>query len=332
MAEPGRRRSKDDPVVSVVVATHERPQRLTRLLAALAKQEGVGPFEVVVVDDASSDDTWDQIRHWEQSLPFSLRPFRLDHNAGPAVARNRGWREARGPVVAFIDDDCVPVETWLATLVAEMEEADVVQGRTAPDPDQLHRLGPFSLTVDIATPGLFETCNIAYRRRLLVSLEGFDERYRYPYGEDVDLGWRAKKAGARTAFATGALVHHDVSASSVVGKLRSTRRLEGAVMALASHPELRPVLHRRIFFRRSHPPALLALLGLVVAGRRRAPAVARLAGIAAILAYVEFRLRREPLTGAGARRPSTVAAALAVDLAEVAALASASMRHGTLVL
>lgn len=320
------------PTASVVVPTHERPQRLARLMAALSAQTGVGPFEVIVVDDASTDDTWDRLVRWERSLPFRLRPLRLERNAGPAAARNLGWQEARAQVVAFIDDDCVPSENWLATLVEEMAGAEVVQGRTQPDPAQLGRHGPFSQTVDIPRPGLFETCNIAYSRQLLVSLGGFDPRYRYPYGEDVDLGWRAKKAGARTDFAPDAVVYHDVSESSFLRRLRSTRRLEGGVLALRCHPELRPVLHRRIFFRRSHPPALVALAGIVLAVHRGGRPAVRIAGVAAMLLYAHFRVRGEPLVESPLRRITSMPAALVVDLAEIASLASASIRYRTLVL
>ena len=94
------------PLVSVVVATHNRAARLAALLESL-QQQTLEDFEVVVCDDASSDDTQDVLaRPWQ----LDLRHVRRDVAGGPAKARNAGWRAARGRLIAFTDDDCVASE------------------------------------------------------------------------------------------------------------------------------------------------------------------------------------------------------------------------------
>ncbi|MDQ2650606.1 MAG: glycosyltransferase, partial [Actinomycetota bacterium] len=76
--------------VSVVVATWNRADRLPRLLAALGDQVDAPPFELVVVDDGSTDDTPAVVAHLAASATFPVRSVRLDRNRGPAAARNAG--------------------------------------------------------------------------------------------------------------------------------------------------------------------------------------------------------------------------------------------------
>ena len=116
--------------------------------------------------------------------------------------------------------------------------------------------------------GYYETCNIAYRRTLLERLDGFDETYRLPTGEDTDLAWRAKKTGARTAFAEDALVYHEVWPSRYLDHLRDMGRRGGIVHLFSKHPELRAHLRKKLFFRPLHQQAVLALGGLIALATR----------------------------------------------------------------
>ncbi|HEY2557514.1 MAG TPA: glycosyltransferase family 2 protein, partial [Diaminobutyricibacter sp.] len=126
-----------EPAISVVVATHNRAGLLPRLVAALEAQEPCGPFEVVVVDDGSTDETFTVLEDLARVTPLDLVPVRMTRNGGPAAARNAGWQRARAPLVAFTDDDCTPQPGWLARLLDDLDRFDVVQGRTVPDPEQL---------------------------------------------------------------------------------------------------------------------------------------------------------------------------------------------------
>ena len=102
------------PDVSVVIPTFNRIDTLPEVLEALARQEGAPSFEVIVVDDGSTDDTAD----WLAERPhddLSLRALRQE-NRGPAAARNAGVAIARGEWVAFLGDDTVPAAGWLRHL------------------------------------------------------------------------------------------------------------------------------------------------------------------------------------------------------------------------
>ena len=97
------------PRATVVVATHNRAYRLSLLLHALRAQTlPRQEFEVVVVDDGSTDSTPLLLADAERSGDLDLRVLRREPAAGPATARNMGWRIARAPIIAFTDDDCRP--------------------------------------------------------------------------------------------------------------------------------------------------------------------------------------------------------------------------------
>jgi hypothetical protein len=260
-----------------------------------------------------------------------VRTIRLPRNLGPAAARNAGWRATAASRIAFTDDDCVPSVRWLAALDEALDDAELVQGRTLPAPDQA--TGPFSRTLRIESEdGFYQTCNVGYRRETLSAAGGFDEDFRHPAGEDTELAWRAIGAGARTAFVPAALVHHDVRPSSVLATLRDTPRWGSVVLAVRKHPELRERVHSRFFWRASHPPALAAAVGLVALVGSRSVA-GRAAGVALLLPYARFRLRTEPLPETGPRRRvALLPAALLLDAAEVAVCAAASVRHRRLLL
>src|SRR5438874_10808299 len=117
-----------EPALTVVVATHQRRRSLRRLVDGLEQQEDAPPFEVVVVDDGSTDGTAAELEHLIAEASFPLAVVRLDRNRGPAAARNVGWRRAAAPFIAFTDDDCAPGPGWIAALTSRLGEADAVQG------------------------------------------------------------------------------------------------------------------------------------------------------------------------------------------------------------
>lgn len=207
-------------VLSVVVPTYRRPQRLERCLAQLARHElPDGSVEVVVVDDGSPPDEEAQVRDVVAQSPARL-PVRLHRqdNAGPAGARNAGARLARAQVLAFTDDDCTPEPSWAGALLAQVraEPTALVGGRTRnalsgnlfAEASQdllagLHRARERHPQVDF-----FASNNIAMDRALLLSLDGFDDSFPSAAAEDRDLCERWRAAGHRLVYAQDALVHH----------------------------------------------------------------------------------------------------------------------------
>ena len=254
--------------MSVVVATHNRPARLARLLESLRCQSlPADLFEVIVVDDGSVPDTAAVIDAQASRPGLAIAPVRHELRLGPAAARNSGWRAARAPLVAFTDDDCTADPGWLraALSIRVTAPAAVIQGRTLPDPSELQNGGVLSRTVRVEELGpQYETCNMLYPRAVLESLGGFDETFGPgPAAEDTDLAWRAIESGKQTVFAPDALVWHAVERAGVGGMLRVAWRWRRTIRIFAEHPGTRSMFYRGIFWNVWHYLLWRSLLALV---------------------------------------------------------------------
>ena len=310
-------------MISAVIATRDRAWRLEALLHSLSAQESL-PVEVVVVDDGSADATPELLERGVDGL--QLRALRHDPARGPAAARNAGWRAAHGRLVAFLDDDVVADPGW-ARAVLEAHRRDpsaVIQGRTDPDPDELAAAGVFRRSREVTGPDpAYPSCNIAYPRALLERLGGFHEGFRRPSGEDTDLGWRARAAGAPALYADAARVRHAVYPGGLAGLLRDAARWEDTVLALKRNPALRSAYRHRVFWQESHELLLAAAAGVALARRTRGLSLALAAPYAR-----HYALHHRRAAGALAALPGYAL----VDAAEVLALLRGSLRYRTLVL
>jgi len=299
--------------VSVVIPTVDRVDLLDRCLAGLARPQGAD-FEIVVVHDGHPGVT-DVIDRWAASLP--LRAVRIDER-GAAAKRNAGWRAAWADVIAFTDDDCQPTAGWLgAALAALGPDVDLVQGRVEPHPDDAHVTGPFARTLQVSEASdTYPNANLVYRRGALERVGGFDDAF-WGGGEDTDLAWRVIESGGGVVFAPDALVHHAVRPAGLRAHLRSLPRWATLALVLRRHPPLRRHLHHRVFWKRSHPAALLALAGLLLGAFDRRALL--------LVAPVIARRWRE----AGPVDGSQLAVA---DVAEVVVVLTGSLRYRSVLL
>lgn len=251
------------PQVSVVIATHERPQMLLRGLRALLQQD-MPPeaYEVVVVDDGSSPASQRATREGLAALAASeatpvLRYVQQPRNGGPAAARNAGWRAARAPVVAFTDDDTLPCRDWLREGLAALARGfDAVAGRIeVPLPSV-----PTDYERDAAglQDATFATANCFVRRHALEAIGGFDERFRSAWREDTDLHFSLQAHGARLGFAPAARVVHPVRPAGWGVSLAQQRKVMFDALLYKKFPAW-----YRAYVRRRPPFAYYAM---VVAG------------------------------------------------------------------
>ena len=253
-----RRPVSDGPLLSVVVASHERPRRLGVLLDALAAQTApADQWEVVVVHDSSGTATDAVLRDHPLAAAGRLRALRFPAGTGSAARmRNAGWRAAAARSIAFTDDDCRPDEAWLATALraARARPTAILQGSTRPDPRDRERFGPTSYTLYIDPPTTeLEACNAVYPRAVLERVGGFDESIR-AFGEDTDLALRAKRAGAGHLAVPGMRVYHGIHALGLRERLAVAARCAELPAIVGRNPELRWVPHRPlgVFLRPGH--------------------------------------------------------------------------------
>jgi GT2 family glycosyltransferase len=295
--------------VSVVVPTVDRVVLLERCLAALELQEEPAD-EVLVVHDGAPQ-VVALLSAWDTRLP--LTALRISER-GASAKRNAGWRAATQDLVAFTDDDCAPEPGWLAAL--RRETADLVAGPVVAHPDDVDVSSVFGRTIEVLTEGpLFPAANVAVRRVRLVEVGGFDTAL--GGGEDTDLAWRVKATGATVAWAPEAVVRHAVRPVRFPAHLRSQWRWRSLPLVVRRHPELRQALYARVFWKPSHPLALLALAGLLGTPLRKPAALLTLP------LFVKRWQERGPRFG------TQLAVA---DLTEVAVVAVGSVRHRSLLL
>lgn len=318
------------PQVSVVCSTHGRADLLPRLIRSLEAQTlPLEDFEVVIVDDASPDDSAAVLDELAARSELRLRVLRHRTNRGAAAGRNTAWRAAGASRIAFTDDDCTPAPGWLAAGVSALDSGrDVfVVGPTEPDPNELHLLRrPFSRSLEVVEPRFFETCNVFYRRDDLEALGGLDERFRT--GEDTDLGLRMLAAGRRVVWEPAAKVRHRVRPPSFTAHRREARRWADLALVLKRHPgQRRDLVHGSVFWKRTHPPTLLAMIGVAAAGAARSPQPLALVGW-----WLWHRMVVEPPCPGPRRRVLALPGTFVIDVTEVVTMVEGSVRHRTVLL
>lgn len=205
------------PFVSVVVPTFNRPRQLGECLDALAQQTvPSAEFEVVVVDDGSPQPLDGLVAAFGPRLRVRLV---RQENAGPAAARNRGCREAVGPLVAFTDDDCRPRPTWLERLVEgeRVHPGALVGGSTfnGLTDDLFAETSQFIVDLvyehfnaDVDEAYFFASNNILCRRDRLLDVGGFDTTFPRAGAEDRDFCERWRAAGLKLVWRPDAVIEH----------------------------------------------------------------------------------------------------------------------------
>lgn len=250
------------PRCSVVICARNEQATLEECLAH-ATELDYPDFEVIVVDDGSTDRTAEIARSF-----LDVRLFSVDH-CGLGTARNIGIEVATGEIIAYLDADAYPTADWLRYLVLAFDRSDVgavggpnLSPPTDPAASQYVALspgGPAHVLVSADRAEHVPGCNMAFWRSVLVDIGGFDPVYRSA-GDDVDVCWKVLDRGWTIGFHPAAVVWHH-RRGSVRTYLRQQRGYGRAEALLAArHPDrfgrLRTARWRgRIYSpeRRSHP-------------------------------------------------------------------------------
>ncbi|HZW03601.1 MAG TPA: glycosyltransferase family A protein [Anaerolineaceae bacterium] len=261
------------PLVSVIVPTYRRPDLLKRCLDALLSQAfEPQEFEIIIADDASSEETRALVESF--SIPVALAPvnhaaggFAFGNDAdrlvkvrsrvafalqpaapaihyvpvtglhGPAAARNAGLRVAAGEIIAFTDDDCIPAPDWLVRgVTAFIAGVDGVSGRViVPLPENPTDYEREQLGLERSE---FITANCFYRRSVIDAAGGFDERYPLAWREDSDLYFTLLERGLDLVLSPDPVVYHPIRPARWGISLYQQQKSQYNALCYKKHPGL----------------------------------------------------------------------------------------------
>jgi GT2 family glycosyltransferase len=228
-SQNGRLARPSQPRASVIIPNWNGLRYLRPCLASLQAQT-CPSFEVIVVDNASTDGSVETVQH---EFP-DVQVLALSENGGYSGGCNAGVQAARGEIAVFLNNDIEAEPTWLASLIAALDrhpEAGSAASRMMlyDRPTHIHSAGdtfgvdglpdsrgvwqPYGPPYDQECY-VFGGCGgaLAYRKEVLEDIGLFDERF-FMYCEDVDLNWRAQLAGYRCIYTPDAVVRHHLSAT-----------------------------------------------------------------------------------------------------------------------
>jgi glycosyltransferase involved in cell wall biosynthesis len=206
--------------ISLIICTRNRASQLTAALVELNKIEYTKKYEIILVDNGSTDSTRTVIAQFiqEHTAPFK---YIFEAKAGLSRARNAGLSHAQGDIVAFTDDDCYPTIDFLSSISKCFEDQTIAYsgGRvllfdqsdrriTIQEKNSYEVLEPLSYI----SAGLIHGANISFRRDTILELKGFDERLgagtQFKSGEDTDILRRFSALGYKGVYDPAITVFH----------------------------------------------------------------------------------------------------------------------------
>lgn len=208
---------------SVVIPTYNRKEKLKETLKSVLDQS-FKDFEVIVVDDGSSDDTREIVR--ESGKTQGQVSYFHQPNTGPAKARNLGTKQAKGQLIAFTDDDCVLPHDWLERLLEGFQKHSEVVGVGGylQASEETLKKSIFARYERYVSLRSYETrdkevvsgfdCpaggtnNMAYTKKVIEEVGGFDEAFPVAAGEDADIKLRITKLGYKLLYLPLKVEHH----------------------------------------------------------------------------------------------------------------------------
>lgn len=197
------------PFISVIVCSYNGSATIRNTLKEIQKLDYPN-YEVIVVNDGSKDNLVQIVKEYPVKLITTL-------NCGLSSARNTGMHNARGEIIAYIDDDAYPDPQWLRYLAYAYSTSDhgcIGGPNIAPSDDGFIATcvanapgGPVHVLVSDEIAEHVPGCNMSFRKEALMKIGGFDPVYRTA-GDDVDVCWRIQESGRTIGFHPSAVVWH----------------------------------------------------------------------------------------------------------------------------
>lgn len=207
--------------MSVVIPAYNSNALIVRCLESLEKQTAdKSSFEVIVVNDGSTDNTAATLRAYAENSSLHLHVLNLPHS-GPAIARNHAVSHAKSEWIAFLDADMIACPTWVnrgLDLITQFPEKGGFEGRT--EINHKEQVTPFTHQTSNLNGGRYPTCNLIIRKQLCHFYPG----YRIPFREDTDLAFSVLKSGYEIIFDHELLAFHPPLPASYLRPIRLAMR------------------------------------------------------------------------------------------------------------
>ncbi|WP_346290803.1 glycosyltransferase [Sphaerothrix gracilis] len=197
--------------VSIIIPCFNCAETVANTISSLISQDLAGNFEIIVVDNNSTDNSREVVATFEQ-----VRSVIEDEIQNAAATRNQGIAQAAGEIIAFTDADCVPRQNWLTQGIKALQtsQADFIGGRVVVEPltpqsstaEMLDTLYSFSQKNLIKNYRAAMTGNLMIKKSAITKIGWFDETLNEL--EDIDLGMRLSAAGFAIAYAPDCIVSH----------------------------------------------------------------------------------------------------------------------------
>jgi glycosyltransferase involved in cell wall biosynthesis len=291
---------------SVIIPTYNRAGRIAHCLDALRGQDTTSKFEVIVVDDGSTDDTLKVLAQFPEVRVIGQA------NAGPAAARNRGVREASGEVVLFTDDDCEPFPDWLTEMLKPFDDPEVVGAKGVYRTRQRELIARFvqieyedryRLMARQPDIDFIDTYSAAFRRDRFIESGGYDISFPVACCEDSELSYRMSARRWRMLFVQTAIVWHQHPATLTsylrrkvkfaFWRVPAIKHTPGKMVKDSHHPQL---MKLQLLF----GPALIAGLLIDLFSRFSIYPLSLIVAVLFVLSTLPFAIRafrKDPVVG-----------------------------------
>ncbi len=229
--------------VSVVVPTYERTELLGRCLTHLVNQqfEPKG-YEIILVTDGPDNTTHKYINGVKgQYSGHNIRLLSLGKKAGPAAARNMGWQQAKGELVLFTDDDCIPDANWVQSYWSQFDKMEAGTPVAFTGKIQVP-LQEYPTDFEKNTARLeeaeFVTANCACTKKVLEKINGFDESFTMAWREDSDLHFKLMEAAVPLINVPNALIIHPARQATWGVSIKDQKKGMFNALLYKKHPRL----------------------------------------------------------------------------------------------